>query len=166
MAIGLTVEGDIRARGAVIADQLIPTTGTVGNNEVKTSDPLEADKLYHRQMLVYSQKHGTATIAERKVIYVAKEAGDWGDFLVGVVVACIGDSTITVNLYKNGTTVLNAAVVLDNSNVAFAKEQGTFADDVFVANDVLEIVVTVSAGTGTLGQGLFVLLWGDEQPTT
>ena len=75
---------------------------------------------------------------------------------VGAIVACIGDSTITVNLYKNGSTVLSAPVVLDNSNTAFAIEAGAISSASYSADDVFEVVVSVSAGTGTLGQGLFV----------
>lgn len=166
MAVGLTVEGDARIRGAVIADQINPTTGTVGDNEVKGSDPITGDKLYHRYHMLHTQKHGTATAAERRVVHVAKEAGNIGDVRAGVVVACTGDSTISIAIKKNGTNILNAPIVLDNSNTAFSKEQGTFSVDTYVSGDVLEVDVTVSAGTGTLGQGLFVDMWADEIPVT
>lgn len=74
----------------------------------------------------------------------------------GVSVACIGDSTITVDVRKNGTSILSSTIVLDNSNTAFAEESGSISTSSYAAGDDLEVVVTVSAGTGTLGQGLHV----------
>ncbi len=166
MAIGLTVEGDVRIRGAVIADTLVPTTGTVGDNEVKTSDPIVADKLYHRIHMPYSQNHGSASASQRKVIHVAKEAGNFGDVNAGVVVVCSGAATITVDIYNNGTTILNAPISIDSGDAAFAKVAGTFADDTYVAGDVIEVVVVATAGGGTIGQGVFLDIWADELPTT
>ena len=74
----------------------------------------------------------------------------------GVVVAAVGDSTVTIDLYKNGASILSAPIVLDNTNTAYTEETGTLSSDDLVQGDCLEVVVTVSAGTGTLPQGLYV----------
>lgn len=166
MPLGLVVEGDIRARGRVIADILIPTTGTVGNNEVKSSDPIDADKLKHRIHMPYSQAHGAASVTQRKVIHVAKETGNFGDVNAGVVVACAGAATITVDIYNNGSTILNAPISIDSGDAAYDLVAGTFADDTYVAGDVIEVVVVATAGGGTIGQGVFLDIWADEVPTT
>jgi len=52
---------------------------------------------------------------------------------------------------------------VDSGDAAFAKVAGTVTDDDYVAGDVFETVVTVSAGSGTLGQGVFVDLVFDEE---
>jgi len=151
-----TVDGDLYVRGTFRAGTVTLPNSSVGNTQINSSDPIAATKLDHQYCPVFRQAHGTAATAERRVIHVAQAAGSVAGIGVGVVVACIGDSTITVNLYKNGSTVLSAPVVLDNSNTAFAIEAGAISSASYSADDVFEVVVTVSAGTGTLGQGLFV----------
>lgn len=127
----------------------------VGDAQFSSVAPLTADKQQHQYPQRHTQAHGTAAAAERRVVHVAKSAGQVADFLAGVVVACVGDSTISVDLRKNGTTVLSAAVGLSSANAAFAKVTGTISVANYAPGDVFEVVVTVSAGTGALGQGLF-----------
>ncbi len=129
----------------------------VGDANFTAASPLGVDKQGHQYLKGLAQVHGSAAAAERRVVHVARAAGVLDDFRAGVVVACTGNATVTVDLRKNGTTVLDAPIVLDNTNTAFAKEAAgvSAAADDYVAGDVFEVVVTVNAGTGALGQGLF-----------
>lgn len=114
-------------------------------------------KMEHREVKHYTQPHGSAASTERKPIHTVKGAtGTIVSFRAGVVVACVGAATISIQLKKNGTNILTAALVLDNTNAAFTFESAAgFTSTALVANDVLEVDVTSAAGGGTLGQGLF-----------
>lgn len=135
---------------------------SIGDQEFGTSDPLGAEKQEHQHTQRYAQAHGTAAVAHRQVLHAARSAGQLLEFRAGVSVACVGDSTITVNLYKNGSTILSAPVVIDSGDAAYDLLDAAFASSSFVADDVFEVVVTVSAGTGTLGQGLVAQLMARE----
>lgn len=152
------LDGDVIVRGNLRTDSMTLAANTVGNTEFTASDPLTAAKQEHQYIVAYAQNHGSASAAQRKVVHVAHGAGTLTAFSGGVSVACVGDSTITVNLYKNGSTILSTTVTLDNTNTAFTDEDGTFSTAAYAAGDVFEVVVTVSAGTGTLGQGVFAKL--------
>jgi hypothetical protein len=82
----------------------------------------------------------------------------------GSIVAATGDSTVTIDVRKNGTTVLSGTIALDSANTARVVEAGTVdgAQDDVVADDWIEVVISVSAGTGTLPTGLFVQVEIDE----
>jgi hypothetical protein len=55
---------------------------------------------------------------------------------------------------KNGTTILSGTVTIDNGDVAYSKTSAALSVTSYVAGDVIEVVQTVSAGTGTLPQGM------------
>ena len=76
-------------------------------------------------------------------------------FEVGSVTACTGDSTITVDLHKNGASILTGVITLDSANTAYIVEAGTLSSATLADGDVLEVVVNATVGTGTLGNGVF-----------
>lgn len=152
------ITGDLIVTGTLRPGGFVTPAASVGDAEAKSTDPFDVDKMLHQYNVAFAQNHGTAATAQRQVLHVAEGAGTLVSFGAGIVVACVGDSTITVNLYKNGSTILSAAVVIDNSNAVRAVEDATFSATPYSAGDVFEVVVTVSAGTGTLGQGTFAKL--------
>ena len=78
-------------------------------------------------------------------------------------VAPIGAATHVIQVKKNGTDILSTAITLDSGNTAFIDETDTgFTSTALVNGDVLEITVTATAGGGTLGQGLHVMIDLDE----
>jgi hypothetical protein len=127
-----------------------------------TSDPslaLAATKQEHQFQLRHSQVHASDATAERRVLHLVRGlTGDSIEFECGNVIAATGNSTVTIDVYKNGTTILSAPVVLDNANTAYAKESGTISVAALAAGDVIEIVQTISAGSGTLPRGVFAQL--------
>ena len=160
---GLHVSGNLSCEGfsppnACIYDDQVGTPSG-------TRSPIGAEKVEHQLFARLAQVHGSAATAERRVIHCAHAAGTIESVVAGLVVACIGDSTITVDVRKNGTTILTGTIGLDSTNVAYAEEAGTISANTYAAGDVLEAVVTVSAGTGTLGQGLYVSVVLRENPT-
>lgn len=137
-------------------------SGVITAANIAAAAGVECSKLDHRSRQVYAQS-GTAAAATAAIHYVIGTTGTINSFQCGVIGACVGDSTITIDLKKEGSSILSAAVVLDSTNAARAPEAGTLSSASVVAGDLLEVVVTVSAGSGTLGTGLFCILDVDEE---
>ena len=153
-----------------VSGTLTAPANTIGGTSLLAADPVPTDKARHRFMPRLAQVHGSSATAERRVVHRARAAGTLIEFKVGVAVAATGDSTVTVDLRKNGTTILNATLVIDNGDVAYtgilsALFTGGVTTIAYASGDVFEVVITVSAGTGTLPQGLFCIPVFDENPT-
>ena len=128
----------------------------IGDAQVNPSAPITAPKLEHRFMPRLAQPFGVAAAAERRVVHRARAAGTVTAFWGGLTVANIGAATVTIDLFKNGVTVLAAPVVLTSATPAFGSVTGALGGTVaYAAGDVLEVNVTAAAGGGTLGQGAF-----------
>jgi hypothetical protein len=156
---------DVVITGNLLVGSMNVPIGSVSNAQVAAAAGIDASKLMHKHPITYSQNHGTAVAAQRRVVYVADAAGNLDSVVAGVSVAAIGDSTMTVKVKKNGVDFLASSIVLDNGDAAFASVAGAFSSSgAYVAGDVIEVDVTVSAGTGTLGQGLFVQIFAIEAP--
>lgn len=151
------IDQDLHVRGKLSSTQFTSPNGSITNDSIKAAAGVEASKLQHQFQKNLAQVHGTAATTERRVIHTVRGvSGTVVEFRAGVVVAITGDSTIDVDLIKNGTTILSAAIQLDNANTAYAFEDATISSATLAADDVLEVVVTATVNTGTLGQGLFV----------
>jgi hypothetical protein len=148
---------NLHVQGHFSAYSMSLPTSSVTDDKVSASADISASKLEHQHQLVLAQAHGVAASDERRVIHVVKGAtGTVVSFRAGVVVANIGNSTITVDLRKNGTTILTSVITLDSTNVIYVPESAAgFTSTALVANDVLEVIFDATVGTGTLGQGAF-----------
>jgi hypothetical protein len=139
--------------------QRIPVVpdASFGDAQMSAANPVTAPKLKHQYTPTHGQPHGVAAVTERKVIHVARAAGDVVACEAGVVVAGSGGGmSVTVDLRKNGTTVLTAVITLNAASTAYANTDGAISVGPYVAGDVFEIVITATAGGGTLPQGVFV----------
>ncbi len=163
MAGSNIVDGDLRIRGTLIPDTLTVPAGTVVNAGVSASAAIATTKVRHRHNAVWQQPNTSAT-AETRTLHVASLPGTINSVKAGSIVAATGNSTVTIDVRKNGTTVLTGTITLDNANTARIVEAGTVdgAQDDVVAGDWIEVVISVSAGTGTLPTGLFVQVEIDE----
>ena len=146
-------------RGAVTFLNALLNAGCISNVHVATNAAIAASKLQHQHRQTYAQASATTAAAESRVVHVVKGAiGELRTFSAGCVVANIGNSTVTVDLLKNGASVLTAAILIDSGDAAYAVVAGTINTAAVVAGDVLEVAVTVAAGTGTLGKGAWASL--------
>lgn len=151
------LDGNVFVNGNLQSTSMDIPAGTITNSDVNASADIDATKLEHEHRKHVNQVHGSAATTERRVIHTVKgTTGTVVAFRCGVVVACVGAATIDIDLLKNGTTILSAAIQLDNTNAAFAFEDASgFTSTTLAADDVLEADITATAGGGTLGQGLF-----------
>lgn len=152
------IDDDLLVTGTLRAGAFVHTSNSIGNTEAKSSDPFGVDKQVHQYNVGFAQNHGTIAATQRQVIHVAHGAGTLVSFGGGVTVVCSGAATIVIDLYKNGSTILSSTVTIDNTNAARAVEEATFSATPYSADDVFEVVLTATAGGGTLGQGAFAKL--------
>jgi hypothetical protein len=76
-----------------------------------------------------------------------------------------GNDTCTVDLLKNGTTILSSTIGLASSDTARVAKTGTISNASLVAGDCLEVKVIATHNAGTLPQGVFaeIILNEDAQ---
>jgi len=159
------VEEDGQFRGTVTFLHLVPSAGCVADAHVNPNAGIKASKLQHQHREVYAQESAQAAAAEARVVHVVKgAAGKVRTIKAGCVTPCVGNATITVDLLKNGASILTATFDLTSSESAYELVAGTIDDDALEDGDVLEVDIAVNAGTGTPGKGVFVYvdLWEDE----
>jgi hypothetical protein len=161
------IEGNVNIVGTLSCDAFTAPSNCVSDDAITSTANIDPDKCINRfRIPAISQAHGSAGTAERKTFYRARANATINFCSCYFSVAPTGDSTHTVKLKKNGSDILSADIVLNSSNTAYTgdEEQTGFTSASLVAGDVLEVAVTVSAGTGTLGQGLCVDVEVDEYP--
>lgn len=150
----LAVNGFLSVKAMKIPDNTLLDAGVNG------AAGIQATKLQHQHQKMYLQGSSTTTAAaDTKVIHAVYGAtGTTVAFRAGCEVPCVGAATITVDLKKNGTTVLSAPISLSSAQAARAMVAGTISVPGLVTGDVLEVVITATAGGGTIGTGLFAQL--------
>ncbi len=106
----------------------------------------------------------TAATAQQPLHVVVGATATAIGFEAGLITACTGNATVTVDLKINGTSILSAPVVLSDTSTARVPVSAGILTAALTSGQIVEIVVTVSAGTGTIGQGLFAVFTIDEDP--
>lgn len=142
---------------------------SVGDAEVKEGAKVSASKLRRRLHLRKSQGN-VAVVAETGVLHVGYGVdGEVKAVRVSVIGKLTGDATVTIDVKKNGATILVAPIGL--TLAIPAADYGTVAGNIvvspgeqYVAGDVFTYHITVAAGTGTLPTGLTVEMIADEDP--
>lgn len=130
---------------------------SVGDLQLNPSAPLHVTKTQKRYVVVATQLHGVPAVNERRVIHRSHTTGLLLAFYAGVVVPGVGDATVTINLLRNGVSMLTAPVVLNSGVAAYNSVAGALiATPTFVAGAVFEWTAAVTPGTGVLPQGVFV----------
>jgi hypothetical protein len=155
------LEGDTYVNGSLQAKTLVPSAGCVSNQHVAAGAGIDASKLRHKHRKSRGQ-NGAASAETVGAHVVVGANATVVAFKVGSIGVCTGNATITVDLKKAGASILTAAVTLNSSNTARVAVAAVIASAALVAGDFLEVVVTVNAGTGALGTGLFWELEIDE----
>ena len=157
--MSMKVEENAEFRGQLRCLDLKPNSGFLAKEHVEVGAGIEASKLEHEHRVRYAQESGTTNVAEEYVIHVVRGlTGTLKSFSVGCVVAALLDATVTVDLHNNGVSVLTDPVEVDKDDDAYAIVEGAIDTAAVAHDDVLEVVVTVAAGGGTLGEGVFAAL--------
>lgn len=149
------INGDTYIVGNLAAKTMSIPAGAVTDATIPPGAGIDQAKLEHQHRIPFHQPNTAATSETRAVYECYGATGSIIAFRAGSIAAAVGDSTVTVDLRKNGATILTAVITLDSANVARVAEIGTLAVTSLVAGDVLEIVTVATIGTGTLPTGVF-----------
>lgn len=154
----LTVEGNLAANTMTLP------ASSVGDSQVKSDANVDADKLQSRNYALLQQDRGSAAATQRQTVHICRgTTGIIKEIATTLSVANVGDSTVDVDVLLNGTTVMGGgAIQFTSSDSALAIKTGTLTTTALAQGDVLEISITATVGTGTLGQGLLVQVKIDE----
>jgi hypothetical protein len=139
-------------------------SGQIVNDNVSGTAGITTEKMSHRfRATVPCTKVGVDAATEAHVAFVAGTAGTLNSFKAGAVVVAGAATTVTVDLKKNGTTVLSAVATLDNSQVAYQLVTATLSVTAIVAGDVFTVHFTLSGANEP--QGVFAVMEADLLPT-
>jgi hypothetical protein len=142
---------------------------SVGDGEVKEGAKISASKL-RRRLHLRMRQGNVAAVAETGVLHTGYGVdGEVKAIRVSVINKATGDSTVTIDIKKNGVTILTGTITIDlnNPNANYGTKLGSVVvapGNSYVANDVFTYHITVAAGTGTLPTGLSVEMIADEDP--
>jgi hypothetical protein len=162
MPVATRIEGDLYVAGSIGARSMTAPAGSVNNAAVAANAAIDPSKLGHQRRIGYGQPNTAATTETRPIFVCRGATGAILAIHAGSIVAAIGAATVTIDLKKNGATVLTGVVTLNNANTARVAVAGTLATTTLVAGDWLELVITATAGGGTLPTGLFVMVTLNE----
>jgi len=161
---------DLLVQGTINATTNKPSAGAVADASVAayagTGTGISASKLQQRFDSHYAQESATNAASEARVAHVVRGAnGTIQDFYAGAVVLLTGADTCTVDLKKNGSSILTAAISLLSSDTVRVAKAGSLSSASVVAGDVLEVVVTATHSSGTLPKGVFARVSVTEDPS-
>jgi hypothetical protein len=151
---------DLQILGTLTANLLNVPLGSITDTQVIASANIAATKLQKQFQENYSNTDSaTSAASEQRVLHTVKgSTGTVNEFAAGAVVVLVAPATCTIDLLKNGSSILTAAVALAAGDTPRVVKFGTFSSTSVVAGDVLEVKVTATAGGGTLPKGVFVRL--------
>jgi hypothetical protein len=163
------VQGDLVVTGNLIPGGLQAPAGSVSASNIGSpaagQPGIASSKLNHREHHFYNQPNTTIVAATVPIFITYGTAGTVVSFKAGSIAVCTGAATVTVDLYKNGSSILSAPIALNSSSVARVAQAATISTPATAVGDWFDIVVTATAGGGTIGTGLYVEAIIDENPS-
>ena len=114
---------------------------------------------------VYAIDSAATAVTEQKPMHLVIGATATAlSFSAALITACVGTATVTIDLKINGTSILSSPITLTSANASRSVVTTGILSPNLTAGQILEIVITATASTGTLGQGLIVTFVLDEDP--
>jgi hypothetical protein len=156
-------EGDHYYLGSVTFRDVTLPASSVEATHIEASAGVEQTKLEHQHRAQFNQPNTAATSETRAVAVIYGAEGTLLTFEAGSIAKAVGDSTVTVDLKKNGASVLSAVITLDNANTNRVAEAVVPTTTALADGDLLEIVTVATIGTGTLPTGVFAeVRWAED----
>src|SRR6476646_2358954 len=119
MANPVYFPGDVQIQGTLYAVGFTPPALSISDAQIAAAAAIAASKVIHQHRAFYAQGSGTTAAAATQVIYVGYGTTAAAiDFKAGAIVANIGAATCTVDLKKNGSSILGAVITLNNTQTA------------------------------------------------
>ncbi len=152
--MSLRIDGDVYATGRISAPYITYPANQIQNAAVASDAAIAASKLQHQHQPAYAQPNAAA-VDETRVLHVIGAIGTVVGFKAGSIAKAVGNAVCTVDLKKNGTTILSSPITLDSSSANYTPQSATIAAANVVSGDVLTVVVDGTIGTGTLPTGVY-----------
>ncbi len=157
-----TTTGDHLVTGALIAGSITYPAGSISNLHIASTAAILPSKL-KSAIVERTAQVGTAITETRVLGGVRGATRTLTSVSVWNITACQLASTVTIDIQKNGVTVLSAVLTLDLNTGDNSFEVGTFVDTDGVVGDLYTAVITLSqVGTNPLASGILVQLHSDE----
>ncbi len=160
-----TIVGSLHVTDTITAGGGVQVgSNSVTDSSVAAGAGIAASKLEHQYVITEKQVGSAAD--ETRIMHIAQGDGD----IVGVKAACIGvavgSATCTVDVKKNGTTILTGVITLNSSSVTLVAQSGTLATTTYGDGDVFTVVFdgTTSGGTLPTGVAATLILREDAAP--
>src|ERR1019366_5923118 len=149
-------QGDLYVAGNLWASTQSIPANAINDAQIASGAGIGYAKVNQLIPAKYAQPNVTA-VTETKELHVVRAVGGGTvlEFAAGCIVAPIGAATVTFDLKKNGTTVLSAVITLNSSSTPYVIQTASISVPAAVQSDVFTIVVTATAGGGTLPTGVF-----------
>jgi len=161
--MGSTIENDFYASGTWTFRTIVLPSACILNANVGAGAAIAASKVVHRHIKHFHQDDSAASA----IIPIHEVHGATGTIIglkCGSVVVAIGAATVTIDLLKNGVSILTSVLVLDSANTIRVLEAALIANAALVDGDWLDLSITAAAGGGTLPTDmLYEFIW-DEDP--
>lgn len=154
-------EGDWNFSGTVLGAKIYPGPNTVNNASIPANADIDVVKMRHRFRQMYGQAFASAPTAGRFPLHLAGGAGVLEEFKVRLGGAVGGSTTVTFDLYKNGSTILTAPVTIVTAD-GTAFKSGAFSSASYSSGDMFELNLTISGANP--GTGPATCLEVTEQP--
>jgi len=153
---------DLHVNGNLSASTMSFPSGSVDDTAVQAAANISYLKVQTLVPIMYYQKDGSVIASETQTVHLAKAAGT----IVAVelrpgTVPSSGSYDVdvlrAVDTSGTYTTILSAAVTIDNGDTDDTLQTATLASTTFVDGDAFQIKITAS--TPTSSDGLCVVLW-------
>lgn len=162
MHTGLDVRGDLTVRGDLkVEGSFALPADSVNDAQVPVAAKLSASKV--RQYYPMHAEQRGSVVDDTIMLGTMPRPGTVTSVRVVVLTKPIGDATCTVDILKNGASILTQVVLIDSGAADRVSIVGTIKSDgseKYVAGDVFETVVNATIGTGTLPVDLSVAVEG------
>ena len=162
MSEALRVSGDLVVAGAILgATQIQQPAGSIVDADVSASAAIAASKL-QRSLTIHIRQTSTAADETCFAHLVRGATGTLRKFYAGCQEASIGASVVTVDLTKNGSSVLASKITL-NVLTGITPAPGVITISGVVAGDLLMVVIDgIWSGSDALAKGIYAQLDMDE----
>lgn len=156
----MLIPNDVYVSGNLAAKTATLPTGCVLDASVAGAAGIQASKLVHQHWQHYRQSSNVNASSDQALIhYVYGATASIVQLVAGAVVLLTGNDTVTVDLWKNGSTILTSVISLSATDtVRVGKTPAGYTSTSLVSGDFLEIKITATHNTGTLPQGVFARL--------
>lgn len=147
-----------------VTGQFTATNAHVDTAHFKASCQTPAINSVHRHKLRANQAGSVVTQRIALGIVDGTECAFQRPSVRVTQTACGGAASLSIDILKNGTTMLTAPVTINNAS-GLALQLPALSATTGVQGDLIEASVTLTLGGGTAPVGLAVQMICDEKPT-